>query len=156
MRLQLLILHPVSGDWQRASIPLRTNAAKEWVTRVKNAQSHPCGKVIIRGRPFSTLPVSSCSQLSCDPSHTAAAAVQVCSLPKTLAPPPENAVPCTSPTVGQRTHTVAAYGGARTMRKLQLFVVIALMATLVSTAAFACPAGSRPCGERSQLCCPAR
>ena len=42
------------------------------------------------------------------------------------------------------------------MRKLQLFVVIALMATLVSTAAFACPAGSRPCGERSQLCCPAR
>jgi hypothetical protein len=156
MRLQLLILHPVSGDWQRASIPLRTNAAKEWVTRVKNAQSHPCGKVIIRGRPFSTLPVSSCSQLSCDPSHTAAAAVQVCSLPKTLAPPPENAVPCTSPTVGQRTHTVAAYGGARTMRKLQLFVVIGLMATLVSTAAVACPAGTRPCGERSQLCCPAR
>jgi hypothetical protein len=108
------------------------------------------------GQPFSTLPMSSCSQLYCDPSHTAAGAVRVCSLPETLAPPPESAVTCTSPTVGQRTHKVEACGGARTMRKFQLFLVVAIVATLLSTAAFACPAGSRPCGERNQLCCPAR
>ena len=42
------------------------------------------------------------------------------------------------------------------MKKLQLFLAVAMMATLLSTAAFACPQGYVSCGQGSQLCCPAR
>lgn len=40
------------------------------------------------------------------------------------------------------------------MKKLQLFLVVAMVTAILSTAALACPGGYVPCGERKQLCCP--